>query len=1168
MPRSLYLALAVTVATLSTMTLRSQDARGSITGKVTDASGASILHADVSAISTATNVRIANVTNEAGEYELPYLQPGVYKLSVSMKGFRPYERTDIDVRVADRLKIDVTLTLGQISESVTVSGEMPLLDTTSANVGEVTDRRQITELPLSGENALYVAQLAPGVLYTGAPNHPNFMAATEVLSSISMNGTAVGSTEFTIDGVPSMWGTNAAYAPPTETVAQVKVQTATYDASIARAPGGDVNIVLKSGGNDIHGSLQWTHTDQHLQGLTLFTRQYLYNPSTGPLNATKYAQANPLNILNHYGATFSGPLVIPKLYNGHNRTFWMVGFEGLNRPWEKILTPITVPTLAERTGDFSALLKAGANYQIYDPATIAAASGGHFSRQPFANNIIPTSRLDKTASQLLQYWPNPNTAGTIDGLSNYTPLEAQVNNQDNVSAKVDHYFNERHRIFVRYNYSYNLYTDNQLYGATTANTSDRYRFNNGAVFDDVYVISPQLLNDFRTGFTRFEQSYAPKLQGLNLVGQGFSPNFAAEVDPRADQLPKLNIAGYQAMGAATSNDEATNYYTASNEVSWTKGPAILRFGAEYRLYRDDLYQWGVEDPTLTFNSTWTNGPLDSSAASPIGQGLASFLLGLPSTGSAGKNTAYADQSYNYAFYFQSDWRLTRTLTVNTGVRYDYDSPVTERYNRSVESFAFGATNPIAGQAIANYALNPQPGLLASQFRVDGGLTFPGVNGSPRDLWSSSRLNFAPRIGLAWQTTPNTVIRAGYGIFFVPEGANVAAANQLGFSSTTTLNPSLNNGLSFVASLANPFPSGLNPPLGAAGGLQTYLGQSVSFFRSYEPSAYMQRWSFGIQRQLPKGIFLDVSYLGNRGTHLPATRQYDAVPAADLSTSPTRDQQTINNLTAQVPNPFYPMLPGTNLSGTTVARQQLLLPYPEFTGVSSAVPQGYSWYHSLQVMSEHRFHDGFTAQFNWVWSKFMEATSFLNPSDPAPAPAISSLDRTHELHFSGLYELPFGHGKPLLSQAHGITRTLAEGWQLEAIWQHNTGAPLGFGNALLVEPLKEIALPSGQRTIAEWFNTAAFDRKSGDQLADNILTLSPLFSGIRAPGVDMWNMSARKNFMVREKIRIQFHADALDAFNHTTLAAPNTSATSTLFGSINAATNGQPRVFLFGLKLNF
>jgi hypothetical protein len=1161
------LTLLAIVACASPFWASAQDARGTITGRITDPSGAAIVRAEAAAVNAETNVRIAAQSNEAGDYEIPYLQPGSYKLVVTMAGFGTYQRTGVEVSVGERLKLDVMLSPGSVNESVAITAETPALDSTSANVGQLSSSKEITELPLSGENSLYVAQLAPGVIYTGAPNHPNFMAAVEVLSSIAVNGTRVGNTEFTIDGVPSMWGTNAAYAPPAATVAEVKVQTATYDATIARAPGGDVNIILKSGGNDIHGSLQWTHTNQHLQGLTLFTRQFLYNPSTGPLTPAKEAQANPLNILNHYGATVSGPVWIPKLYHGRNKTFWMFGFEGLNRPWEKIGTAITVPSALERTGDFSALLRVGSNYQIYDPATIAAATGGHFSRQPFPNNVIPRSRMDKTAQQLLNYWPQPNTAGTADGLSNYTPLDVQINNQNNESVKIDHNLSERHRMFVRYNHSYNLYQDNTLSGATTSNTANRYRFNNGVVFDDVYVISPSMLNDVRIGFTRFEQSQTPLLHGLDLVSAGFSSTLASQVDPRAVQLPKLNISGYQAMGAATDNDASTNYYTATDEFTWNKGPFSFKFGGEYRLYRENNYSWGSEDPTLTFDSKWTNGPLDSSAGSPIGQGLASFLLGLPSGGSIGQNAAYSDQSYNYAFYAQSNWRVSRSLTLNLGLRYDYDSPLTERYNRSVQGFAFGAANPIAQRAIANYALNPV-GVPASQFAVNGGLTFPGVNGNPRELWSSSHLNLAPRVALAWQATTNTVVRAGYGIFFVPSGANVASANQLGFSSSTTLNPSLDSGQTFIASLANPFPSGLNAPQGAAGGLSTYLGQAVSFFPSHPPTAYMQRWSASLQRQLPKGLLLDVTYLGNRGVKLPVTKQYDSIPAQYLSTSPTRDQATINFLTAAVANPFYPLLPGTNLAAATVARSQLLLPYPEFTGVSSTTPQGYSWYHSLQVMAQRRFRGGLTGQFNWVFSKFMEATAFQNATDPVPAKVISDLDRKHQLHLSTIYELPFGRGKRFLSQSKGFVDVLAGGWQLEAIWQHTTGAPLGFGNALLLMPLSTVVLPAGQQTIGEWFNVNAFDRKSGDQLANNIITLSSRFSGIRAPGVDIWNMSARKNFQIREKVRLQFHADALDALNHTTLAAPNTTPTSSLFGSINAASNGQPRVLQFGLRLTF
>jgi hypothetical protein len=251
----------------------------------------------------------------------------------------------------------------------------------------------------------------------------------------------------------------------------------------------------------------------------------------------------------------------------------------------------------------------------------------------------------------------------------------------------------------------------------------------------------------------------------------------------------------------------------------------------------------------------------------------------------------------------------------------------------------------------------------------------------------------------------------------------------------------------------------------------------------------------------------------------------------------------------------------------VARQQLLLAYPEFTSVTANQPVGYSWYHALQVLTERRFANGFTVQFNWVWSKFMEATSFLNAGDPVPSPVISDLDRTHVLHGSGIYELPFGRGKRFLSTAHGLTRTLVDGWQLEASWQHNTGAPLGFGDALLVQSLQSVALPSGQQTIAHWFNTAAFDTNSADQLANNLVTLSTRFSGIRAPGVDNWNMSAVKNFFVTERIKLQFRAEFLDALNHTDLNPPNTTPTSALFGQITAAEN-QPRFIYFGLKLTF
>ncbi len=1147
------------------LSLPAQDARGRIGGQVTDPNLAAVPHATVEATEASTGVKIAVTSNDSGSYELPYLNPGTYSMSVTAAGFKTYSQKSIEVRLGDRLTIDVPLVLGQVNDSITVTQEVSLVDSASANLGQNTDTRNLTDLPLAAGNTLTVAHYAPGVIYLSPPNHPSLGMAVEVVSNFSVNGTRSGNTEFTIDGAPSMSGTLPSISPPTEMVAAVKVQTATYDASTGRVPGGNVNMVLRAGGNQVHGSVQWFHTNQHLEALTLFGRQFLYNPSTGPLNDAKRQAANPLNILNRYGLTITGPVVFPKLYDGHNRTFFAFGFDGLSRPVISLGGAITVPTAAERQGDFSSLLKVGANYQIYDPSTIAPATTGRFSRQPFPNNLIPTSRLNPLALSLLKFWPEANQGGNADGVNNLIPETSQVNRQKNLLGKVDQNFSDRHRAFVRYNYGSQDYIFNPLVGTQT-NVPDRWRHSHGAGIDDVYVISPSLLNNVRASFTRYNQSNTPLLQGFDLTALGFASSLSNSIDPRARQFPVLNVNGYQSLGGAANNDAVTNYYAISENLSYAKGPAIFRMGAEYRLMQSNSFGLGSQNPTLNFANTYTNGPLDNSAGSPIGQGLASFLLGIPSGGSISYADSYADTSYTYAFFLQTDWRVNRRLTLNVGLRYDYEGPITERYNRSVRGFDFATPNPIAAQAIANYARNPIAEVPADQFRANGGINFAGINGQPRELWDSSHQNFAPRVGIAYQVLPQIVIRTGYGIFFVPQGVDRTAVNQAGFTQATTLVASNDNGQTFNATLSNPFPNGFVKPLGATAGARTGLGQAVSAFPGYQKSTYMQRWSFGIQRQLPKRFFLDVNYVGTRGKRLAIPRQYNAVPASYYSKLTVRDPAAINSLTAAVPNPFYPLLPNTNLSAVTVQRLQLLRPYPQFTSITLNEPVGFSWYNSVQVLAEKRMSHGFSAQFNWTWSKFMEATAFNNDFDLLPEKVISDLDRTHNLHFIGIYELPFGTGKPLLSHTNKFVRAIVGGWQTQATWMRFTGAPLGFGNALLTGTAADI--PNGEnQSIGQWFNVNAFDRRTGSQLTLNQQSLSSRFSNVRGPGVDVWNISGLRRFPIGERIRMQFRTEFLNALNHTSLSAPNTNPLSSAFGSITSA-NSQPRFIHFALKMTF
>lgn len=1142
--------------------LCAQDARGRISGRVFDPSGAPVPGVDVTALNVETGVRVVAKTNDAGSYDLLYLPLGNYTLSVAAAGFKTLERKNVQVRVSDRLTEDLTLEVGQVNESISVNAQVSLLETATGSLGRVVDTRRIVDLPLPGGNALSLSRLAPGVVNLGVPNHPSLGPAVEVLSNLSVNGTRSGSLEFTVDGTPSMWGSNAAYAPPTEAVAEFKVQTATYDASVGRAPGGNVNVVLRSGTNEFHSVFHWFHNNNKLQSLDLFQRQNLYNG--GPVTEERIKQVNPLNVLNRFGFTWSGPVRLPKIYDGKNKTFWLYSFEGLTRPGvERGNSFYTVPDAAERNGDFSRLLALGSSYQIYDPATIAAAPNGRFSRQPLAGNIVPASRISPVAKNFFPFWPSPNTTGTADGRNNFTLLPRSLNDFYTHTAKVDHNFNDKHRVFGRYNQTYNLFASGQVLG-TIANGQDRFRRNKGMVFDDIYVISPALLNDFRVGFTRFEQSFFPLSAGYDLNSLGFHPSLAAGITPQAIAFPTINLPQFQNLGTGTNSRAFSNYTTMTDDLSWSRGNHTLRMGAEVRVYREHNYNFANLTPTITFGTTWTQGPLDNSPAAPIGQDFASFLLGIPSGGQINVSDSAAEQSLALSFYMQDDWRIRRNLTLNLGLRWDYDSPITERFNRSVKDFDFAAVNPVAARAMANYAQRPLPELPASQFQVNGGLRFAGTGGLDRTLWNPDRNNFAPRIGLAWTARKSTVVRAGYGVFFVPIGADRSSVNLSGYSITNNLVASEDNGRTFIASLANPFPNGWSQPLGAAGGLATDVGRGVSFFFPQSRNGYMQRYSFGFQQQLPGDSVFELTYVGNRGTGLGVGRQYDGVPNALLSTSPVRDQATINYLTAQVPNPFFP-LPGTGLSGQNVARQQLLRPYPQFTGVSATEPVGYSWYHSLQMTAERRMRGGVTAQFNWTWSKFMEAMSYRNDADLRLDEVISDLDRTHRFALSALYELPFGPGKRLLTSSNGVLRQVVGGWQMQAVWQRNTGSPIGFGNVLMIDDIRKARLDGSAQTLDRWFNTDIFNRVPAQQLASNLLPHSPRFSGLRTAAIDNWDISAVKNFHLSEKWRFQFRAEYLNAMNHSNLAGPNTAPTNSLFGRVTATT-GFPRYIHFGLKL--
>lgn len=1147
-----------------------QESRATLIGRAADPTAALIAGATVRAVNTATNAGVSTVTNQSGNYEIPYLLPGVYRVAVEMPGFKKAVRDGIELRVNDRLTLDFTLELGDVAESVVVTGETPLLEASTASIGVVMDERRVAELPTVGGNPFYLARLSAGVLSSGGRSAGNPMDAGAA-TGVIVNGTRGGSSEVTVDGVPNMTNRNAVFSPPQDLVQEFKIHTATYDASIGHAAGALTNVSMKSGTNRLHGTAYYDHS--RWRGVPWFTNRFLADPATILTPAERAAQI-PSWLHERSGVTISGPVRIPRISDGRNRTFWTYGFENLNISRNLAFTG-TVPTPEQVKGDFSRLLALGSRYQIYDPATTVPAPNNRFQRQPLAANIVPASRIDSRATKILSYYPAPNQPGTSDGRNNFFRTRTIDRENYTITARGDHNFSEKNRFFARWNYSQHDNSTDTLPGITNIDLLDRTGL--GVVLDDVHVFSPGLLLNVRYGVTYQSDLTSRGSQGFDLLQLGLPQSLLnaikTKVNPAGIAFPNVQIDGnaYTALGINGGSTAATNYQTAGATVTRIAGRHSMKFGSEYRVMLETGYSFGQVAPQLLFAGTYTRGPLDNATGAPIGQGLASMLLGIPSGGVINNNASRAEKSGSLSMFLQDDWRITSRLTINLGLRYERESPITERFNRTIRDFDFATANPVSAAALANYARAPIAEVPVSSFRTAGGLLFAGAGGQPRGLWASDNNNFAPRIGMAYQLDRRTVLRAGYGIFFDVLGVDRNGVNQGGFNQPTNLIPTLDNGQTFIATLANPFPNGIDVPQGAAGGLTTFLGRGISFFYGKPLNPYMQRWSFSVQRELPWRVVADVSYVGNRATNLGVSQELNAVPRQYLSTSPFRDQPVIDFLSAQVSSPFFglPEFAGTGLSGQRTSRGQLLRPFPQFTGITATMPIGISWYHSMQVAVEKRMGGGLTFQSAWTWSKFIERVEYRNDTDPRPEQAISPQDYTHRFVLSGIYELPVGNGKPLLGNARGLLQGLLGGWQVQGWFEGQTGDVLGFGNALFLGDIRKIPLPLSERRAERWFNVdAGFNRNTQEQLASNIQTFPTRFGGIRADGINNFDLSLFKNFRIRERATVQCQLQTYNTLNHVQFAAPNTSPANTAFGSINDEKGHGQRQITLGIKLVF
>ena len=1139
--------LATCVWALMAGVAGAQDSRGTITGTVRDSSKAVVPGATVTMTSEAMGNPITTITNADGYFQAPYLIAGAYKITVELPGFKRYVREGVQVRIADRLELDIVLEVGGTVEEVTVSASTPLLETTNASLGNVVDARRIAELPTPHGDPYALIGLAAGVAYTGSLRLDRPFEPTHIVG-YAMDGTRGNRSDLTIDGVPSTATANAneviaSYVPPPDIVQEFKVQTATFDASMGNTEGGVTNLSIKSGTNSLKGSAYFVKTPP-----SLFSNDFFANALNEPLPDFTY---------NRYGGMAGGPVMLPG-YDGRRKTFFTYGFEGIHETRPRNNGTPTVPTEKMRNGDFSELLALGPQYQIYNPFTRRAIGGGRFQSDPFPGNIIPATMINPVAKAALGFIGRPLTPGNADGTGNFQqPSLPETIKYASNTIRIDHIATSRQRVYGRYswydrNSNYNNYFNN-------LSTGEWFQFiSRQAAFDHVYVLNSTTVMNMRYGFNRFVRGTDtnPANHGFDLTSLEFPASYNSLIDPELRRFPRFDITGYQGTGfGGEFRPNETHSFSAT--LNKTRGAHALRSGMEFRRYRETS-SFFANDQTgqFVFESTWTRGPLDNSPSAPgsLGQSFAAFLLGLPSSGQIVRRASYDEASSTYGFFVQDDWRVGSRLTVNLGLRYEIESALTEANNRSVRGFDAAVAQPI--EAAARAALNSAAtGIPLDQFHVRGGLTFAGINGQPKGLYEVPKNNWMPRAGANYKIDDKTVLRAGYGVFYGFLGQRRGDVITTGFSSNTPMTVSLNSGLSFVETLSNPFQGGIQEPLGAAAGIETFLGQSITFFGPAPKSPRNQRWQVGLQRELRGRWVADIAYVGNRGSDLPTSRNLNATPNQYLSTSATRDQTTIDYLSAAVPNPFVGLMPataGTAFRSATIARERLLRPYPQFDAVNTTTSEGWSRYHAVQAGLQKRFAQGYTLGLNYTFSHFVEATEFLNASDPKPWEGISSQDAPHRVSVSGIWELPFGRQRRIASGAPAVVDALIGGWQVQGIYTYQTGFPIGnFPNLFFTGNLDDIAVDNPTR--ARWFNTdAGFNRVSAQQPGSNVRTFPLRLDNVRGDPTNNVDASLIKNTSLSHGKSLQFRFEAINALNHPQFPSPSGNSlnpTNASFGQV-------------------
>lgn len=1060
--RLTFLSLAVTCA------LFAQTFTGTISGKVTDASGLPVPKARITVTEESTNTAIKTESNPSGDYSVSYLKPGLWKVTIQANGFKERVETGIQLQIEQQRRVDAKLEIGQQNEVIEVTGSGAQVNYVSPEIGQVVDAEQLIELPEiassgRGRSPFLLAKLVPGVT-TNGNNYTN-------INGFSFSGGRRVTNEILVDGLPTTNPSDETYTltPSPDSIQEFKVITTPFSAEYGHTGGGVMIATTRAGSNKLHGSAYDYFRNRVLNGRDFFS----------PLGSqTKYVQNDP-------GGTIGGPVFIPKVYDGRNKTFFFVDFN-VTLASQGTGYSALVPTDLQKAGDFSQTLAAGKVVPIYDPKALMPDGR---TRLQFANNVIPASRIDAVAAQIVKFYPSANA--NING-NNYFVTPPSQNDNWQYLGRIDQNFGSNDRAFFRFGqYSPNnnavQYIPNKANNQTYGGWTDTQ-----AALSETHVFGPTLVNDFRFGMSQ-EDNYST-------AGGSSAPELGLK-GVSLYEFPVISVSQMITLGSGASNHDRDRSWIFNEALTWQHGRHTIKMGGDFRRQMYNNYNPGKQSGSYTFNGAFTSVVPNGTGS---GYGLADLLLGAPASTSLSLNDYTTRQNIDSAGgFFQDDFKILPKLTINLGLRWEWDGAYTEANNQFV-SFNPSIVNHLSGNL--------------------GDVQFAGRNGAPTHFTPNVYHDFLPRIGFAYNFAPDTVLRGGYGIYRLPSigYSGYGATSQY----TRSLVPSVSQdgGQTPLYYLQNGVPP-TTPNVDANGNPNIPLGSNVTMLELRGRTPYNQTWQIGFQKKFPGNWIAEADYVGTRGVKLPVVVPLNQLPA--------------------------------NLWGP--GNLQSLRPYPQYNSVSHLTNDGNSFYNALQTSLQRRWKSG-VLQFSYTWSKITDDID--GPSGSSPIQNIYNLKAEHGIASydvpqrfvtNYVYRLPFGRGAEFLNNIPVLNRALA-GWELSGVGEFQVGLPLsvtqsnatgGYTGTQRVTQIAPAKLPGNLRTLNAWFNTAAF-------------TVTPPYTSGNAPrfqfygpGINNFDTALNRNVMVREWLRLQFRAEFYNTMNRPNFKNPNTTLGNANYGKITS-----------------